>query len=433
MNKSAVATFKKARKLYEQRDFSAAQQAMADYLSTVDYQQFGGWDNRASKPARPLWSVIVVTYGTGDELLKCLDSILNQQYTSFEIILVNNGWLETAAATKSNEVIANALRQYPILCIEPDDNLLPSEGRNIGAWAARGEYLAFIDDDGIIPDDYLHQGTLALAHYKTLGARGKVIPKTANGHSKPHYDLGTQPQPSELTLEGNMVFRRRVYNAIGGFDPLMFGHEGKEFTWRCQQQYPDHELLYWPDLILQHDYAEGAKLETKKERQATGWKYLEFVKEKGLETSYVLPENKPEKNNNEQSTTYNKTLSLVIKNSDAEKTRDFIHTVKGALNSSVKEIVVLFDQHKAIEPIMSDSLCVRYVRFANESLWLSADARAKKLNTLKGDAKAWVHSVQDDTAQHVISVYSEWQKEAKPTAVTTERDFELMTGRETVE
>lgn len=264
----ALNAFRKARQLYEAHQFAAARSSMAEYRTSIDYRAFTQWDKRPVADKSPRWTVVVVSYGTGAELLRCLDSIFAQQNTSFDVVLVNNG---------NNDTIKPRLQNYPLYYMETPENLLPSEGRNIGAWAARGEYLAFIDDDGVIPADYLKEGEKALAEPGVIGARGRVIPKTASGASNSHYDLGEKPIPSTFNLEGNMVIRRATMAQVGGFDPLVFGLEGRELANRCAKANQGQKILYWPALRLMHDFAQEGRLQAKRVRQALGSAYIQYL------------------------------------------------------------------------------------------------------------------------------------------------------------
>lgn len=273
----ALEAFREARQHYEAHQFAAARSRMAEYRTTIDYRAFTQWDKRPVTDKPPRWTVVVVSYGTGAELLRCLDSIFAQQNAHFDVVLVNNG---------NNDDIKPRLQHYPLYYIEAPENLLPSEGRNIGAWAARGEYLAFIDDDGVIPADYLQEGEKVLSELSVMGARGRVVPKTVHGATNSHYDMGMETKSSTFNLEGNMVIRRAIMNRAGGFDPLMFGYEGRELADRCEQVSPGQKILYWPGLRLRHNFAQEGRLEAKRKRQAAGKAYIEYLK-----TENPLPSN----------------------------------------------------------------------------------------------------------------------------------------------
>lgn len=90
-------------------------------------------------------SVIVPVYNAEKYLSRCIDSILNQTYKNFELILINDG-------SKDNSI--EILRKYEniddrIKVIDNSNNGV-SKTRNIGVRLAEGEYIQFIDSDDFI-------------------------------------------------------------------------------------------------------------------------------------------------------------------------------------------------------------------------------------------------------------------------------------------
>ena len=264
-NKQALKAFAEARALYQAKRFSEARARMRHYRQRIDYRQLTQRDDR--EPMQPHSSVIIVSFGAGAALLDCLDSVFSQAASGFEVILVDNG---------GNEAIYPQLERYPLFCLSSPINFLPSEGRNVGAYFARGKWLIFLDDDALMAPGYLHEVSLAMEAHPYLALRGRILPKSSPSHCSPpkHYDLGDAPLAAQLNLEGNMVIQRDVFKAVGGFDPLMFGHEGREMDQRCRSLFPAQGIYYWPALVIYHDYASEQRLAAKHERQALATEYL---------------------------------------------------------------------------------------------------------------------------------------------------------------
>lgn len=97
----------------------------------------------------PKISVIVPVYNTEKYLRKCLDSILNQTYQDFEIIIINDG------STDGSEKIINEYKEKNSSRIKyyVQQNAGLSSARNVGIEKAKGEYLSFIDSDDYIDKD----------------------------------------------------------------------------------------------------------------------------------------------------------------------------------------------------------------------------------------------------------------------------------------
>ncbi|MBC5628050.1 glycosyltransferase family 2 protein [Clostridium sp. NSJ-6] len=96
----------------------------------------------------PKISVIVPVYNTENYIGRCIDSILNQSFSNFELILINDG-----SNDRSSEIIKN-YEDNRIVFIDNNNNGV-SETRNIGIKAAKGEYIQFVDSDDFIDKDML--------------------------------------------------------------------------------------------------------------------------------------------------------------------------------------------------------------------------------------------------------------------------------------
>lgn len=97
-----------------------------------------------------LISVIVPVYNAEKYLRECVDSILNQTYKNFEVILVDDGSTDGSPAicdeyAKTDERV-KVIRK---------ENGGVSSARNLGLEVANGEYICFIDSDDFVSEDYL--------------------------------------------------------------------------------------------------------------------------------------------------------------------------------------------------------------------------------------------------------------------------------------
>ena len=99
---------------------------------------------------KPLVSVIIPVYNVEKYLKECIDSVLNQTYDNFEIILVDDG-----STDSSGKICGEYAQNYKkIKCIHTQ-NQGPSSARIIGIENALGEYIYFLDSDDYIDADAL--------------------------------------------------------------------------------------------------------------------------------------------------------------------------------------------------------------------------------------------------------------------------------------
>ena len=102
----------------------------------------------------PKISIIVPIYNAEKVLKRCVDSILNQSYKNFELILINDG-----SKDKSIDIINEYKEKDERIKVIDNKNKGVSETRNIGIKTSKGEYIQFIDADDFI-DPYMIEETL---------------------------------------------------------------------------------------------------------------------------------------------------------------------------------------------------------------------------------------------------------------------------------
>ena len=112
----------------------------------------------------PYLSVIVPIYNVEDYLGECIDSILSQTYTDFELILVDDGSTDACPALCDEY----AAKDQRIQVIHKENGGL-SDARNTGIEAAKGEFLIFLDSD-----DWWVDGTV-LAKIADLSVGADVV------------------------------------------------------------------------------------------------------------------------------------------------------------------------------------------------------------------------------------------------------------------
>lgn len=98
----------------------------------------------------PLISVVIPVYNAEQFLPACLDSVLHQDYPSFEILVIDDGSTDGSAAL----IDRYAAREPRIVALH-QRNAGVSAARNRGLTEARGEYIAFVDADDRVTPTYL--------------------------------------------------------------------------------------------------------------------------------------------------------------------------------------------------------------------------------------------------------------------------------------
>jgi len=95
---------------------------------------------------KPKFSVIIPAHNEEDVIQKAVDSVLDQTFKDFEIIVVNDG-----SKDKTREIVEKLMREHSnIRIINFNEGHSAAFSRNRGAEAARGEILVFLDADTFI-------------------------------------------------------------------------------------------------------------------------------------------------------------------------------------------------------------------------------------------------------------------------------------------
>lgn len=159
---------------------------------------------------QPLISVIVPVYNAEKYLDKCIESIINQEYSNLEIILVNDG-----SKDHSLSVCKQYQRNDSRIVIVNQKNGGPSVARNSGLDVATGDYIGFVDSDDIIEKDMykiLMKNLLdANAQMAAIGMEYCYL----NGDKKPYYQGETK-----RCIENEDILSTFLSNTVITFGPV---------------------------------------------------------------------------------------------------------------------------------------------------------------------------------------------------------------------
>ena len=96
-------------------------------------------------------SIIIPVYNVENYLSKCLDSVVNQNFNDYEIIIIDDG-----STDNSSKIILDYQKKFPSKIVSiKKQNEGQAVARNIGIQKARGVYIMFVDSD-----DYIDENTL---------------------------------------------------------------------------------------------------------------------------------------------------------------------------------------------------------------------------------------------------------------------------------
>ena len=194
----------------------------------------------------PKISVIVPVYKVEEYLERCVDSIINQTYKNLEIILVDDGSPDLCPVMCDKY----AERDSRITVIHKENGGL-SDARNFGIDAASGEYIAFVDSDDYINENYIEKlseamhkdnADISLCSLLVVDEKGKKLSTDISNDSPLSNEVITGREVLERRYEFNGWYYVVVWNKLYKrdiFDTIRFPY-GKVH----EDEFVFHKIMY---------------------------------------------------------------------------------------------------------------------------------------------------------------------------------------------
>ena len=193
------------------------------------------------------YSVIVPVYNRPDEVDELLESLSNQTFKDFEVIIVEDGSVKTC------KDVCDKYADILVLHYYAKENSGPGQSRNYGAERAQGDWLIILDSDVVLPEGYLAAIDDSLQLCDAFGGPDAAHPSFTPVQKAISYSMtsffttgGIRGGKAKLDKfyprSFNMGIRRDVYQQLGGFSKMRFG-EDIDFSYRIV------EAGYKPQLI----------------------------------------------------------------------------------------------------------------------------------------------------------------------------------------
>lgn len=128
-------------------------------------------------PNLPLITVLMPVFNGQEYLKEAIDSILNQTYTNYEFLIINDG------STDNTENIILSYTDGRIRYIKNDSNIKLIRTLNKGLELAKGEFIVRMDADDISTPDRIEKQINALLNDKTIGAIGCSMQMFGDGYN----------------------------------------------------------------------------------------------------------------------------------------------------------------------------------------------------------------------------------------------------------
>ena len=211
-------------------------------------------------------SVVVCTYNGSPKLENTLASfgrLFTAPEVSWELVVVDNCSIDNTAHIVGRFAATSGVCVRYVF--EPEQG--KSFALNTGVRAARGELLAFTDDDVLVDQHWLTGLVRIFAQFDCMGVAGRVVPvwwqpkplwlELEDQQAVVHFEYGEEPRTLDLPPIGaNMAFRRIAFEKYGLFRvdlgriKNVSGIEDREFGGRLLSA--GEKIVYAPQAIIYH-------------------------------------------------------------------------------------------------------------------------------------------------------------------------------------
>ena len=188
----------------------------------------------------PLVSVVIPSYNHGRFLGRALQSVIDQTYTNWEVIIVDN-----RSTDNTDEVLAGFLDSR-LVHLKTDNKGVIAKSRNVGIRVARGEWIAFLDSDDWWNTDKLKRAIVAAGEGFDVVYHGLEIVGGASGLFKKKIIYNRQvksPVLVDLLMKRNalatssVMIRKEILLRVDGMNesPEMVAAEDYNTWLKCSR------------------------------------------------------------------------------------------------------------------------------------------------------------------------------------------------------
>ena len=215
----------------------------------------------------PKVSVIIPCYNQGQFLDEAVQSVFNQRYTDFEIIIVNDG------STDEQTILQCESYLDPRVRLLTTTNHGLAAARNNGIKQAEGTYILPLDADDKIGSHYLLEAVSVLENNPEIGivyCRAQLFGAVDTEWQLPEYSI-------REILKNNVIFctalfKKKDWEEVGGYDPgMVYGWEDYDFWLSLIER--NRKVVQLPSIHFYYRVAPGSMVRSKKR-----WQKIEMFK-----------------------------------------------------------------------------------------------------------------------------------------------------------
>lgn len=175
-------------------------------------------------------SVIIPNFNRVESFYRAVNSVINQTYTDFEIIIIDDG-SEKSILEKNRKFVDDLKKSHnniPIIMLENVNNMGVSYSRNIGIKNAKGGFIALLDSDDEwlknkleIQIEYIKKTGFRVVHCEEIWIRNGVRVNPMKKHKKEGGDIFYRSLELCLMSPSSIIMQRTIFDQFGFFDESM--------------------------------------------------------------------------------------------------------------------------------------------------------------------------------------------------------------------
>jgi len=200
----------------------------------------------------PKVSVIIPTYNRSQFVCETVESVLSQTYKDFEIIVIDDG-----STDGTKDVLAHYSDQIKYIY---QQNQGVGAARNKGITEARGEYLAFIDDDDLWLPEKLEKQVEYMDNHPDVAfvSTGTYVIDVDGNDVAKWQKYESSRQTFESLVEDNFIFnltvllRKNCFENVGGFDTRLAISQDYDLWLRLAKRYKFAYLDFYSAKYREH-------------------------------------------------------------------------------------------------------------------------------------------------------------------------------------
>lgn len=202
----------------------------------------------------PLVSIVIPTFARPDNLIRAIESVLDQTYKNIEIIVVDDNGIDTHYQIETETLLKDYIGKN-ITYIKHDVNKNGSAARNTGLYNSKGDFINFLDDDDVFDKNKIElqvNKLLAFPEFDACYCNSLLQGKNRNiiTHNQKEGDLTLEVLTGKSVFNtSTILFRRKALLDINGWDETFQRHQDWELVIRFFRKYkicivsPDKQLL----------------------------------------------------------------------------------------------------------------------------------------------------------------------------------------------